>query len=68
MKKELGLWIDHREAVIVTVAADGEEIKRISSDVEKHVRFSAHSPEGSPRPPLWRTSPPILCRGRRRDP
>ena len=48
MKKELGLWIDHREAVIVTVAADGEEIKHVNSDVEKHVRFSAHSPEGSP--------------------
>lgn len=48
MKKEVGLWIDHREAVIVTVAAKGEEIKRISSDMEKHERFSAHAPEGSP--------------------
>lgn len=48
MKKELGLWIDHREAVIVTIANEGEEIKRISSDVEKHSRFSANSPEGSP--------------------
>ena len=48
MKKELGLWIDHREAVIVTVAKVGEEIKRISSDMEKHGRFSASSPEGSP--------------------
>jgi hypothetical protein len=48
MKKELGLWIDHREAVIVTVAADGEEIKRISSDMEEHGRFSANAPEGSP--------------------
>jgi len=48
MKKELGLWIDHREAVIVTVTKAGEEIKRISSAVEKHDRFSANSPEGSP--------------------
>ena len=48
MKKELGLWIDHREAVIVTVAREGEEIKHIRSEMEEHVRFSAHSPEGSP--------------------
>lgn len=48
MKKELGLWIDHRAAVVVTVAEKGEEIKRISSDVEKHDRFSANAPEGSP--------------------
>lgn len=51
MKKELGLWIDHREAVIVTVAnkgaADGEEIKRVNSDVEQQGRFSGNSPEGS---------------------
>jgi stalled ribosome rescue protein Dom34 len=48
MKKELGLWIDHRAAVIVTVTDQGEEIKRISSEVEKHNRFSANAPEGSP--------------------
>ena len=48
MKKELGLWIDHREAVIVTVAKEGEEIMRIRSDVEPHERFSANSGDGSP--------------------
>jgi len=48
MKKELGVWIDHREAVIVTVTDEGVEIKRINSDVEKHGRYSASSPEGSP--------------------
>jgi len=40
MKKEIGLWIDHRKAVIVIVTDDGEEIKKISSDMEKRVRFS----------------------------
>ena len=34
MKKELGLWLDHRVAVIVTVADQGEAIKQISSEVE----------------------------------
>lgn len=40
MKKQVGLWIDHRETVIVIVAGESEEIKRITSNLEKHVRFS----------------------------
>ena len=43
MKKEVGLWIDHRQAVIVTLANQVQEIKRIASDVEKHVRYSSSS-------------------------
>jgi hypothetical protein len=38
MKKQAGLWIDHRKAVIVIVTEAGEEIKEISSNMEKHVR------------------------------
>jgi hypothetical protein len=45
MKRQVGLWIDHRQAVIVTVANEGEEIKRITSDMEKHVRFASGSSE-----------------------
>jgi len=48
MKKEIGLWIDHRQAVIVTLLADGEEIKRIDSTVEKHVRYSGASHSQAP--------------------
>jgi hypothetical protein len=51
MKKEIGLWIDHREAIIVTVTDGGEEIKHISSNSGKHLRYSGSShsktPEGS---------------------
>lgn len=43
MKKEVGLWIDHRKAVIVIVTDAGEEIKKITSDMEKRVRFSGGS-------------------------
>ena len=43
MKKEAGLWIDHREAVVVIVTDAGEEIERITSDVEKRVRYSGGS-------------------------
>ena len=40
MKKQVGLWIDHRESIIVMVTGEGEETKRIKSNMEKHVRFS----------------------------
>ena len=40
MKKQAGLWIDHRKAVIVIVTEAGEEIKEINSKMEKHVRFT----------------------------
>ena len=40
MKKQVGLWIDHRKAVIVMITEAGEEIKKISSNMEKHVRFT----------------------------
>ena len=35
MKTTVGLWIDHRKAVIVFVTGKEEEIKLISSDIEK---------------------------------
>jgi hypothetical protein len=40
MKKQAGLWIDHRKAVIVMITEAGEEIKEITSNMEKHVRFT----------------------------
>lgn len=35
MKANAGLWIDHREAIIVMLSGGGEETKRIQSDAEK---------------------------------
>jgi stalled ribosome rescue protein Dom34 len=43
MKKEVGLWIDHREAVLVTITADGDETTRIYSDIEVDAQFSGSS-------------------------
>jgi len=40
MKNQAGLWIDHRKAVIVMVTEEGEEIREIASNMEKHVRFT----------------------------
>jgi molybdopterin converting factor small subunit len=46
MKKEIGLWIDHRKAVVVIVSDKGEEVKEITSHMEKHVRYSNDTSEG----------------------
>lgn len=40
MNKQAGLWIDHSKAVIVMITVTGEEIKEISSDMERHERFT----------------------------
>ena len=47
MKKAVGLWIDHRKTVIVSVTDKGEETSRIRSDMEKHVRYSGAAQEDS---------------------
>lgn len=43
MKTGVGLWIDHRKAVIVLVAGRDTEIKLISSNIEMHHRQSGGS-------------------------
>jgi len=45
MKREVGLWLDHRKAVIVIVTDEEEETKIIESNMEKHVRYSSGSSE-----------------------
>jgi hypothetical protein len=48
MSTEIGLWIDHRKAVIVMISGKDEEVKEITSHMEKHVRFaSGNSQDGS---------------------
>lgn len=43
MKSEVGIWIDHRQAVIVTLQGQEEEIEHISSGMGKHIRYSGAS-------------------------
>lgn len=43
MKKEVGLWIDHREAFLVTITNNGEETTRFYSNMEKDGQFSENS-------------------------
>jgi len=49
MKKQVGLWIDHREA-FVTFVEDASGAPHVESGMEKHVRFSGGNrpEEGSP--------------------
>ena len=43
-KTSVGVWIDHREAVLVSVKDLKEEVKRISSQVESQLRRSGDAP------------------------
>ena len=44
MKTQIGLWIDHKKAIIVAVTDKGEETRLIISKVERQLRRSGDSP------------------------
>jgi hypothetical protein len=44
MSANVGLWIDHRKAIIVAVTDEGEEMALVVSKVEKHLERSGDSP------------------------
>jgi stalled ribosome rescue protein Dom34 len=50
MKKEIGLWIDRREAILVILTDGEEEIRHIPSSSETYSRYTgsthARTPEG----------------------
>jgi hypothetical protein len=39
----MGLWIDHKETILVIITDDTEELKSFRSNIEKHVRYSGAS-------------------------
>jgi stalled ribosome rescue protein Dom34 len=43
MKRQVGVWIDHRGAFVVSIDEGAETTERIESGVEKHIRFSGGS-------------------------
>ena len=47
MKTSAGLWIDHRESVIVMLSDKGQETTRVKSEVEKQLRRSGEPQKGS---------------------
>ena len=48
MRTRVGLWIDHRKAIVVAVTDKGEEIGLVISKVEKQLRRSGDSPLKGP--------------------
>ncbi len=52
MRTKVGLWIDHRKAIVVAVTDRGEEIALIISKEEKQLRRSGDSPLKGPYEPL----------------
>jgi stalled ribosome rescue protein Dom34 len=48
MKRKVGLWIDHRNAIIVFLAGEEEEIQLVRSNVEKQKQRAAGSRSGGP--------------------
>jgi hypothetical protein len=45
MTKNIGLWIDHKKAIIVIQGEQGEDIQKIESGVGRHVSY-----RGAPHP------------------
>ncbi len=48
MKTKVGLWIDHKKAVIVTLTEEGEEMGLIVSKAEKQPRRTGEAPMKGP--------------------
>jgi hypothetical protein len=44
----VGLWIDHRKTVIVSMENEVEETREIRSNMEKHVRFASSTRSKDP--------------------
>ena len=48
MRTKVGLWIDHKQAIVVAITDKGEEIGLIISKAEKQLRRSGDSPLKGP--------------------
>ena len=48
MQKEVGLWIDHKRAMIVILSEAGEEVLQIESGAAKHSRYHGATHPKSP--------------------
>lgn len=51
MSMQIGLWIDHRKAVVVKLSEDRERVEVLESNMEKHVRPAGGSRSKSPYGP-----------------
>ena len=50
MNSKVGVWIDHRKAIVVHVSDSGEETIKVDSDAESQLRRSGDKTSGSFEP------------------
>ena len=62
MSKQVGLWIDHRKTVIVSIENEVEVTREIRSNMEKHVRFSSGTRSDDPNNPQGSTAEDVRDR------
>lgn len=48
MANNIGLWIDHKKAILVVQSEDGEQIETIESEVGRHVPYRGASHSKAP--------------------
>jgi len=48
MTNNIGLWIDHKKAILVVQGEEGEEVETIESDVGRHVAYRGASNTRAP--------------------
>jgi len=48
MRTKVGLWIDHKKAIVVAITDKGEEMRLIISKVERQLRRAGDSPLEGP--------------------
>lgn len=48
MTKQIGLWIDHKRAVILTISGKSESMQVVESGVERHTSFRGESRSRTP--------------------
>ena len=51
MNDKVGIWIDHRKAVIVSASGNRVTTKTLDSDVEPHARYSGRAGSSLPEGP-----------------
>jgi hypothetical protein len=51
MMRNVGIWMDHQKAFVVTIAGDESEVERIDSQAESHFHLSGGARSRSPYGP-----------------
>lgn len=53
MSRQIGLWIDHRRAVMLTISEQGETIEKIESGIAKHIHYRGATRPHTPYSPQY---------------